>query len=140
MLNKRISGVREAEQLDELANFLMQTAFGSRDESSQFTALNVLTMLDHLNKKYGCQDLYAHLSEYTHPNLKGGLMAYSDIKLKTLRAEFGINPGRLPLIPFGLGDLELILEMGIGEYEDIAKEATNFEDMVWRLAPAVFQD
>ena len=141
MLNKRISEVREAEQFVEFENFLMQASFGSRDESSKFKALNVLTMLDHLNKEYGgIQDEYDHLSEYTHPNLKGGLMAYSDIDLKTLSAEFGINPGGLPLDAFGLGDLELILEIGIDEYKAIEKDTKDFEEMVWRFAPEIYQD
>lgn len=141
MLNKRISKLREVEQFEGFINFLMQTSFGSRDDSSNFKALNVLTMLDHLNKKYGIsQDQYDHLSEYTHPNLKGGLMAYSDIDLKTLSAEFGINPGGLPLDAFGLGELELILEIGIDEYKAIKKDTKDFEEMVWRLAPEIFQD
>ena len=133
--------VREVEQFDGFINFLMQASFGSRDDSSNFKALNVLTMLDHLNKKYGIShDQYDHLSEYTHPNLKGGLMAYSDIDLKTLSAEFGINPGGLPLDAFGLGELELILEIGIDEYKAIEKDTKDFEEMVWRLAPEIFQD
>ena len=97
-------------------------------------------MVDHLHKEYGIRDQYDHLSEYAHPNLKGGLMAYSDIDLKTLSAELGINPGGLPLGAFGLGDLELILEMGIDEYKAIEKNTIDFEEMVWRLAPEVFQD
>ena len=121
MLNKRISGVNEIEQFHELVDFLMQVTFGSRDESSNFKSMNVLTMIDHLNKIYGIKEQYEHLSEYAHPNLKGGLMAYSEIDLKTGRAEFGINPGDLPLVPFGLGDLNIILEIGIMEYEAIEK-------------------
>lgn len=141
MLNKRISEVTEVEQLDELVNFLMQAAFGSRDESSNFKALNVLTMLGHLNKKYqGSQDQYDHLSEYTHPNLKGGLMAYSDIDLKTLSVELGINPGGLPIVDFGLGELELIVAIGVDEYNAIEQDTGDFEEIVWRLAHEVFQD
>ncbi len=140
MLNRRISGVREVEQFEGFMDFLMQAAFGSRNESSDFKALNVLTMLDHLNKKYGTEDQYDHLSEYTHPNLKGGLMAYSDIDRKTFSVELGINPGGLPLFSFGLGDLDLILMIGIDEYKAIEKDIRDFEEMVWRLAPEVFLD
>ena len=67
-------------------------------------------------------------------------MAYSDIVLKTMSVELGINPGGLPLVAFGLGDLELILEVGIDEYKAIKKDTKDFEEMVWRLAPKVFQD
>ncbi len=141
MLNKRISEVREAEQFVEFADFLAKAAFGSRDESSKHKALNVLTMVDHLNKKYGViQDQYDHLSEYTHPNLKGGLMAYSDIDLKTLSVELGINPGGLPIVDFGLGELELIVAIGVDEYKAIEQDTKDFAEIVWRLAHEVFQD
>lgn len=140
MLNKHISGVREAEQFEEFVNFLGRASFGSRDQSSNFEAFSVLTMVDHLHKEYGIRDQYDHLSEYVHPNLKGGLMAYSDIDLKTLSAELGINPGGLPLGAFGLGDLELILEMGIDEYKAIEKNTIDFEEKVWRLSPGYFLD
>ena len=141
MLNKRISGVREVEQFEGFMNFLTQAAFGSRDKSSNFEALNVLTMLDHLNKKYGIsREQHDHLSEYTHPNLKGGLMAYSDIDLNNFRVELGINPGGLPLVAFGLGDLQLILEIGIEEYKAIDKETKDFGKLVWRLAPEIYLD
>ncbi len=140
MLNKRISGVREAEQFEEFENFLLRASFGSRDQSSNFEAFSALTMVDHLHKEYGIRDQYDHLSEYAHPNLKGGLMAYSDIDLKTLSAELGINPRGLPLGAFGLGDLELILEMGIDEYKAIKKNTIDFEEKVWRLPPGFFLD
>jgi hypothetical protein len=141
MLGKRISATREVEQFEGLIDFLMKASFGSRDDSSKFKALNVLTMLDHLDKKYEItQQQYEHLSEYTHPNLKGGLMAYSDIDLKDLRTQFGINPGGLPLGDFGLGDLELILEIAVDEYEAMEKDTEVFEKTVWRLAPEIFRD
>lgn len=141
MLGKRISATKEVEQFEGLVDFLAKATFGSRDASSSLKALNVLTMLGHLDKKYEItQAQYDHLSEYTHPNLKGGLMAYSDIDQKDLRTEFGINPGGLPLSAFGLGDLELILEFAVLEFETIEKDTKVFEETVWRLAPRIFLD
>ena len=141
MLNKRILEVREDKQFWEFVDFLWRASFGSRDKSSKFEAFSVLTMVDHLYKEYGAsRDQYDHLSEYAHPNLKGGLMAYSDIDKKTLSVELGINPGGLPLGIFGLGDLELILEMGIDKYETLEKDMKEFEEKVWQLPPEVFHD
>ncbi len=126
MLSRRILEIKKSEQFEELFEFLMQLAFGSRDQSSNYKALNVLTMLNHLDKKFGIvMSQYDHLSEYTHPNLKGGLMAYSKIGGESLSAELGINPGALPVVPFGMGQLELILMIGNDVYEALEKASNR---------------
>lgn len=51
---------------------------GSRDKTTTIESISILTVLDGANKRYpGLSDWYAALSESTHPNYEGMLVAYS---------------------------------------------------------------
>lgn len=51
---------------------------GSRDKTTTIESISILTVLDGANKRYpGLNDWYATLSESTHPNYEGMLVAYS---------------------------------------------------------------
>ena len=56
---------------------MQRAPFGSpRQNASNYNAVNILTLIKKLNNEYPfCEREYDHLSEYAHPNLKGGLMA-----------------------------------------------------------------
>lgn len=143
VLNKRMLNTKKPEEFWDFVRFLWDAAFGSRDKSSKNEAMNVLTMLDRLDKKFEGRVIrhqYDHLSEYAHPNLKGGLMAYADIDLDTLSSKLGINPGNLPLFNFGLGDLELVLDFALEECEAFSSEVDIFECRVRELPDGVFVD
>lgn len=141
VLGKRTSAAKDHSDYDELLQFLQRALFGSRDESSEHDALNVLTMIDHLDKEISvARDQYDHLSEYAHPNLKGGLMAYSSIDIPELTAKLGINPDKLPPITFGLGDLEIVLVVGLEQLERLERIAEEFTETVWEKAPQIFTD
>lgn len=140
LLKKRTSKIGNRRELEAVLDFLMCASFGSRDSSSNYDALNVLTMIDHLDKGYSgiLRAEYDHLSEFAHPNLKGGLMAYSDIDNKTLGASLGINPGKLPVGAFGLGGLDIVLEVGVDEFEQMQRNLENFEGSVYLQSVGVF--
>lgn len=141
LLRKRISAVETVEKLEEVLVFLLQATFGSRDGSTNYDALNVLTLIGHLDKQYKfCQDEYDHLSEYAHPNLKGGFMAYTKIDKETFSAELGLNPAGVPLGSFGLGGLDLILQVALDEFKTMEEAVEGYEDAVFRLSLGVFVD
>ena len=141
LLRKRMSAVGTVEELEKFLDFLYRATFASRDGSTNYDAMNVLTLVGHLGKDYKfCQDEYHHLSEYTHPNLKGGLMAYSKIDKETFSAELGLNPAGLSVGVFGLGGLELILQVALDELIIMEEAVEGYEDTVFRLSLNVFVD
>jgi len=51
---------------------------GSRDKSTRYESINILTVLQKANKRYaGLEDWYAALSESAHPNYEGMVLGYS---------------------------------------------------------------
>jgi len=53
---------------------------GSRDRSTRYDSVSVLTILKHVEKSYpGVTALYGALSEIAHPNFEGVCFGYSEI-------------------------------------------------------------
>jgi len=51
---------------------------GSRDKSTPFESINILTILKKADKRYpGLEEIYGNLSESAHPNCEGMLLGYS---------------------------------------------------------------
>ena len=64
---------------DKTAELLL----GSRDESTNHVAINIITVLQKCNARYsGIESLYAMLSESAHPNYEGTCIGYSDADQK----------------------------------------------------------
>ncbi len=56
-----------------------QLLLGSKDQSTQHVAINIVTVLGHCDKRYpGLAKWYADLSESAHPNYEGMLIGYSE--------------------------------------------------------------
>ncbi|HRH04467.1 MAG TPA: hypothetical protein PK702_01445 [Burkholderiaceae bacterium] len=56
----------------------LRLLLGSRDKTTSYEQISILTVLDGANKRYpGLSDWYAALSESAHPNFEGMLMGYS---------------------------------------------------------------
>ncbi len=53
---------------------------GSRDGSTKHSSINIVTVLEHCEKKYkGLTNIYATLSECAHPNYEGVCFGYSSV-------------------------------------------------------------
>lgn len=62
---------------------------GSKNESTTRTAINIVTILKHCEKRYeGIEKIYNWLSESAHPNYEGMRLSYSDTDPKTLITSF----------------------------------------------------
>lgn len=65
------------EAIDTLA---MKSLFGTKDKSTEYEAVNILTAISHLEKQFpGLQDMFSFLCEFAHPNYAGVAGAYQDI-------------------------------------------------------------
>jgi hypothetical protein len=76
-LLKSMRRVVSEQQVGDVDDFLMKALFGQRTPDSNLAALNVLTLIDHMDKESrGVRSLYDFLSEYAHPNYSGSYGAY----------------------------------------------------------------
>ena len=85
---------------------------GSRDDSTQHTAINIITVINKCDSRYpGIKSLYAGLSESAHPIYEGTCIGYSDIdrekftttysnKWKTMYAEHHLDFMKLCVTTF----------------------------------------
>ncbi len=77
-------------------DFLMKALLGSRDETTDITSVNILTMIDKVNREFdGFRAMYDGLCEYTHPNWRGVMLSYSQID----RDNFTTHLGPVPTEP-----------------------------------------
>jgi len=81
-LNVKIKSVLEGDLIfDELSKTTSKLMLGSKNESTKFSAINVVTILNkHCEKRYeGISQIYDGLSETAHPNYDGVCSGYSHI-------------------------------------------------------------
>ncbi|GMR19601.1 MAG: hypothetical protein BMS9Abin36_0196 [Gammaproteobacteria bacterium] len=62
---------------------------GSRDGSTSYNAVNIITVIEKCDKRYpGIKALYASLSESAHPNYEGTCIGYSIVDRKNFTTTF----------------------------------------------------
>lgn len=89
---------------------LMSAVFGRRDSEWPQSPIQVLTAIDHLNRKFpGSRSEYDRLCEYAHPNLAGGFGTYVRSEGDQLESHFGDNPQGLDMGPWGQEELHVAM-------------------------------
>jgi hypothetical protein len=69
---------------------LIQLLFGTREWEQMPKAVNILTCVEHVDKKVqGIEQVHKSLSEYAHPNWKGVMMLYSQTDREKYITYFG---------------------------------------------------
>ncbi|QVW36202.1 hypothetical protein KIP69_04935 [Geobacter sulfurreducens] len=139
-IQKKMKEAIENKKLEEIHDYVVRGAWGSKDKSTEQEALQVLTAIDHLDKEFGGKDEYFHLCEYAHPNFKGGIGIYSEIKIPAYDVIFGMNPQGLPITAFGLGALDIILMVAKVLYERHLELEKDFSEFVFANATGVYAD
>ncbi len=84
-----------AKVLDNKLNFhtfsekTSQLLLGSKNQSTKHSAINIITVLNHCNKRYPkLLELYSDLSESAHPNYEGICVGYSMVDHEEHRTSF----------------------------------------------------
>jgi hypothetical protein len=68
----------------------MQLLMGSRDQRTDFGAINIITMVDRANRDYGgLKIMYERISESVHPNYDGVTYGYSRVCPSEFETRFG---------------------------------------------------
>ena len=81
-MRKVVDGTLGFHDFSEKTNYLMH---GSRDESTDFKSVNILTILKNADKRYpDLLSIYETLCEYAHPNYDGLISGYSHLNPLTL--------------------------------------------------------
>jgi hypothetical protein len=92
---------------------------GSKNETTSRVAINIMTILNHCEKKYpGLTDIYGRLSESAHPNYDGVCSGYSSIDETNYVTEFSNRweEKYRDLLPIGI---DLCVTMFQSEYNII---------------------
>lgn len=88
-LTEKIQNAIETKQADGLDETAMRLLMGSKWQDWDPQPLNVLTMINRLDRKYeGARRLYDDLSEIAHPNWSGTAGAFSELNHETGITEF----------------------------------------------------
>ena len=124
-LHKKLSEFIESKDIDQLDGFLMKTILGSKDNTTTIESYNVLTAIDHVDKKFeNFRKMYDGLCEFTHPNWSGALGAYGKIDRENIWLDLGPDvkspPLALGLVPF-LRGLAIFVEY----YNDLERLIRN---------------
>jgi len=115
----------------EFDDVLNRILFGSKDIEKNPDPINILTVIDHVNKEYdGIRKMYDLLCEYAHPNYRGLLEAYGSTEDK-FKLKVGSNLRDIPPA-FGLAPFFMGLSIFVNEYNElesaVAKINSYFED------------
>ncbi len=74
----KILDFNKTKNIDEFDKSITKIQFGSRDATTEYQTVSILTMIDKINKEIPSYRLaYDRLSEYSHPNFAGVLLSHS---------------------------------------------------------------
>jgi len=92
-LNQSTAAVMAGNQdFHTFSNLTARLLLGSRDKSTEYQAVNIVSVLEKCEKRYpGIMGLYAQLSESAHPNFEGLCFGYSRIDHDNHVAEYSNN-------------------------------------------------
>lgn len=91
-LYKRLNEVLDTQDLGDIDDFLMSALLGWRDDRVPMKAYNVLTAVNHIDKKYaGFREMYDSLSEFVHPNWCGAHGSYAKIDKENFWVDLGFG-------------------------------------------------
>ena len=125
-LHMEISGVVDRSETGSIDSYLMKAIFGSRDGIGPVEAHNVLTAIQHLDRKYEkFRRYYDRLSEYAHPNWCGTSGPYSEFDMEKVVLNLGENIRAIPTLT-GLVPLVVSMEVFKHYYNDIAELMPKF--------------
>lgn len=114
MISESLTRVETAEksgsasEIESTQQNLNKYIFGSRDDTSPVKAINILTVINRVDKDFpDLLKMYDNLSEYAHPNWRGGQGAYGtfnrDDQILNLDWKGLKVPSDVILLPLGFG-------------------------------------
>lgn len=119
-----LSGEEQFFKFDKLTSSIM---LGSKNQSTKFESINIMSVLELSNKKYpGLLNFYSNLSESAHPNYQGVCGGYSDINEEKFITKFSNQQDKEQQEKIPLG-IELCMRTFECEYNVVW--CKNFKDL-----------
>ncbi len=115
LTRKVLEGTLEFHEFSTKTSTLL---LGSRDNSTPYKSLNIMTILERCNNRYpGIKDLYGALSESAHPNYEGTCLGYSDVNRQEFITTFS-NKWQRMYADSHIKNMELCLKTFYIEYNE----------------------
>lgn len=129
-LNKNVEAAHNGRDVEALDDIAMKGTFGAKDKSTPYEAVNVLTVIRHLEKKYpGLEEMFEFLCEFAHPNCAGLMVAYhgvQEVNLDNPHAPLALGAEAAELRPdYGLICLRIAISMADWFARELAKHDTE---------------
>jgi len=126
-LHQKTVEFNKTKEVEAFDQFLMKGMFGSKDPEGIVQPHNILTAVDHLEKKSnGFRHMYDVLCEFTHPNYAGVMGTYGWIDESKGTIYLGKQYQELPAF-FAVRPLVICMELFKEYYNKLSEElkATN---------------
>jgi hypothetical protein len=107
---------------------IMRLLFGGRSEMAPQSAINVLSHLDTMDKRFkGIRAWYEDLSEIAHPNYPGLMGSYADVDREGFKVQLGSTEDAREMgLHMGIPALCACLEVAIHIYNGMKKPLEEF--------------
>ena len=126
-LHEKIKNLIENNKVTEFDDTLMSILLGSRNQTTELKSINILTMIDKMDKKFsGYRFNYDLLSEYAHPNYSGTHGLFGRINYEEIYTDYGNNIKNEKILFLGLKILYISIEMMIDISMDIYDLSEEF--------------
>jgi hypothetical protein len=125
--NKILDTAIQTGKPEEIDAIAMKSLFGSKDKATEYEAVNILTAVSHLEKKYpGLEEMFLTMCEFAHPNYFGVMGAYQRIESINLGDPyqpmyFGAGVSRLSP-DYGLICLRIAISLGAALAKELAEK------------------
>jgi hypothetical protein len=141
-LDALVRSTLESEDVSSIDETLMKMLVGGRSELAPERAINVLSHIEKMNKKYeGLRWWYEELSEYAHPNYPGLMGSYGIVDEEELMVYLGTNQDTEKASwHFGIAALCSFLEVAIFIYNKMVEPLEAFRLLCHEQANKNSQD
>ena len=131
LLTDKIEKRIESEDLELFDKYLTRLILGSKNKSSDFEAINVLSGIDSWTiKEKGIRKMYNDLSEFAHPNWWGNLAIMGKIDRNNYKLDFGkeFRKWESPL-KIGIISALLVIQSSYDIYNEMADILPQFVEL-----------
>lgn len=138
---KKLGDAIQTKKVDNIDETLMKVLFGQRRIGTEVQAINILTVIDHLDRETQIDGnsciryLYDELCEFAHPNWNGTAGYYAHMDTDSFVTTFDQEPKELfphDAILLPLNAALITIEDYDKEMKQILPEFTNLHEEAWK--------
>ena len=101
----------KTKNIQEFETSITKILYGSRNETTEYTSINILSMVDKIDKVYpNYRATYDKLSEFSHPNYTGASLLYGTLQEKEIVTYNNLSSSHLMHKNESINDLCLCID------------------------------